>query len=1054
MAEKVEQRAVSVRIDGKEVTNSLKAISKATSDLYQQVSKLPKGTQEYEDKLQELERSRAILNEHKKEVNGIKDAWLKNVPAIKEAIGAAAGLFAIDQIVSYTQKVYALGSELDNISRNKISVLKEQLAGVNAEAKKNAKEIGLAQEQYVGLATGVTAFLQSQRFSRAEAAKMSTEIVNLSGVLAQFEGGGIAKTQEALEAIKGAFAEDVEQLAKFNIAISENVVQAKMMELGLNNANAAAQQHGRGMIILKMIMEGAKAQNEAFTGSAEGMVRAQARIDAMLQSISNNLAKFFIPLFEKTLTVITPVIEYLGELSEKLQGITNPAKAASEAFFDQKEKVSQLDKKLPDLLKKYDDLSSKSKLNKKEQTLLKDVIVQIGEIVPTTKLEVDKYGKALSINANNAREFMKAQKTLSEYLQKDAIQEEERRNKDLKYRQQVAKQRVEDINAGKIVGEAGIFGVDYTKDLDAKSKAVQKYSVELAAATKDLEGSELNLKRLRGEPLVETKSPDNVDMSGKSPLDKKKEDETKNNLKKLREAVANHNADIQALDTANEAQAVARIQEKYRKDIELAQSLEKVKGKIGSEAHKLKVELEKQRDAEILDIYNDSLNKTLDSLEKHLDDANLKRLTDAEREAQQIADKYAKDIESARRIEGDIYNAKENERARAHEIRLQLEATRDQEIKDAQAIRDAQTLQKEADESAKFIEERRKGREALQKQIKEELNNPLENQGNNPNETENQFLLRIQSAQALERAQLKAHFEELLRLAEDYGIDTAGLKEKQKLQEQAIDEKYKNLTLKRQIEENQKRLQAYGTLFNELGGLASAFGDLMGAQGEQQSSFQKVLTLAQIAFDTASAISALTAHSEKNPANSATFGLAGTIQFATGFARIITNIGKAKQVLTTAPKVKQKFDGGEVIGEQDGKSYNPYFAGEAQTGMVRKPTLFLTGEGNVPEYVIAGPELQMPEIANFIPFIEAKRRQRVRGFADGGAVSDTAATNSTPQYSNKNDVGTSISHEKVLMQMADVLEQMKNALNNGVIFTFEHLVELGKMQGVLDDVRR
>ena len=38
MAEKIEQRSVSVRIDGKDVTNSLRAISKATSDLYQEVS--------------------------------------------------------------------------------------------------------------------------------------------------------------------------------------------------------------------------------------------------------------------------------------------------------------------------------------------------------------------------------------------------------------------------------------------------------------------------------------------------------------------------------------------------------------------------------------------------------------------------------------------------------------------------------------------------------------------------------------------------------------------------------------------------------------------------------------------------------------------------------------------------------------------------------------------------------------------------------------------------------------------------------------------------------
>ena len=1060
MAEKVEQRSVSVRIDGKEVENSLKKISKATSDLYHEVSKLPRGTEEYKDKLQELQRSRLILEAHKKEVQGIEQAWYKNIPAIQGAIAAAAGLFAIDQIVTYTQKLYTLGSELDNIARKSFFVLKDQLAAVNAEAKKNATEIGLAREQYVGLATDVTAFLQSQKFTRAEAAKMSTEVVNLSGVLSQFQGGGLAKTEEALEAIKGAFAEDVEQLAKFNIAISENVVQVKMQELGLDKANAAAQQHGRGMIILKMIMEGAKAQNEAFTGSADGMVRSQARIDAMLQSISNNLAKFFIPLFEKTLTVIAPVVEYLGELSEKLAALVHPAKAASEAFFDQKEKVKDLERNINPLINRYESLTSKSKLNKTEQIQLKEAIEKLGVAVPNAVIEVDKYGRALSINIGAVKDFMTAQQKLAEYLGKDAIQKEEEHKKAIQEKYRVAKQFQDNIISGKLTGEVKFLShISYKNDPTAKENALKKHRDEMATFQKELDGIDLNLKRLRGEPIAETQYSDVVDMSGKSPADKKKENDILQQLKKLREAIANHNADVRALDADNEAQAVARIQEKYRKDIELAQSLEKQKGQIGSEAHRLRVTLETLRDAEILDIYQDSLDTTLDALEKHLDDANLKRLTADEQEAQQIAKKYDKDIEAARRIEQDTTHAREAERQKAHQLRLQLEATRDKEIQDAQALRTAQALQKEAEETAKFTSEREKGRKDLQKQIQDELNKPLENEGNNPDETPPQYMQRILSAQALEKQQLKAHFEELLTLAEEYGINTTALREKQKLQEQAIDEKYKNLTLKRQVEENQKRLQAYGTLFNELGGLASAFGDLMATQGEQQSGFQKLMTLAQIAFDTAAAISALTAHSEKNPGNATTFGVAGAIQFAAGFARIIANIGKAKDVLKTAPRVKQKFDGGEVIGEQDGKTYNPFFAGEAQTGLVKKPTLFLTGEGNVPEYVIAGPELKMPEVANFIPFLEAKRRQRVRGFADGGAVSDIPFSDTPPQYRSPSrqyaspNPTSSTLNEKVLVQMADLLSEMKKTLNNGVVFTFEHLVELGKMQGVVEEVR-
>jgi hypothetical protein len=1061
MAEKIEKRSVSVRIDGKEVENTLKSITKKTNELYQEVSKLPQGTQAYIDKLEEYHKAKDLQTAHRKEVAGIKQAWYDNIPAIKDYMAVAAGVFAIDQIVDYGKALYNTAKEIDNIARKSVSVLKEQLAGVNAEAKENARDIGLAREQYVGLATDVTAFLQSQKFTRAEAARMSTEVINLSGVLGQFSGGGKEKTIEALDAIKGAFAEDVEQLAKFNIAISENVIQTKMLEMGLDKANAAVQQKARGMIILEMITKGAKAQTEAFSGSADGMVRSQARVEAMLQTIENNLAKFFIPLFEKALNVITPFVETLGDFSEVLGDIVNPSKAASEAFYEQKEKVRQLDEKLPSLLQKYDHLSSKSKLNKTEQTKLKDVIQQIGEIVPTAKIEIDKYGNALKINAGNAREFLAAQKTLSEYLNKDAIAAEEKNIKQLEYNQLVAKRFVENINTGKIIGSSGPFGANYLKDNEAKLKAVKKFTDDLNVATKDLEGAKINLKRLRGEPLTETKYEDKVDMSGESLFDKKKREKTENdtlkNLQKLREIIAAHNAYVAALDADNEAQAVARIREKYRKDIELAESLEKEKGKVGEEAHKLKLQLQTQRDAEISNIYNDALDKQLDALEKHLDDANLKNISADEREAQQIYDKYQKNIEAAKRVEIDRFGATELERSRAHTLRLGLEAARDKEIEDARSLRAANASQKEMEESAKFLAQRQKERDDLKKQIENEINKPLENQGDNPNETTPQYLVRIQSAQALEKEQLRLHFEELLRLADDYGINTAGLREKQKQQEASIDAKYQALTIKRQQEEHVKKVQAYGQLYGELGNLATSFGELVGAEGERSAQFQKVMTLAQIAFDTASAISSLTKYSEANPANAVTGGIAGTIQFVSGLARIITNIAKAKQVLSTGPVVKQKFDGGPVVGEQDGETYYPHYAGNASTGMVNRPTLFqsssgtpfLTGEKYISEYVIAGPELKLPGMPNFLGYIEAKRKQRVRGFMDGGSVEPSAMA------STVSNIGSNIAPSGAFpwSELMSILMLCKEAFDKGIIMRYEDIIEFERMQRKLNDAR-
>lgn len=74
-------------------------------------------------------------------------------------------------------------------------------------------------------------------------------------------------------------------------------------------------------------------------------------------------------------------------------------------------------------------------------------------------------------------------------------------------------------------------------------------------------------------------------------------------------------------------------------------------------------------------------------------------------------------------------------------------------------------------------------------------------------------------------------------------------------------------------------------------------GELFIGQQYKQTAIGKTIALAQIAIDTAKAISSLTAASEANPTNSVTYGLAGAAQFVAGLARITGNVLQAKRVL-------------------------------------------------------------------------------------------------------------------------------------------------------------
>lgn len=99
--------------------------------------------------------------------------------------------------------------------------------------------------------------------------------------------------------------------------------------------------------------------------------------------------------------------------------------------------------------------------------------------------------------------------------------------------------------------------------------------------------------------------------------------------------------------------------------------------------------------------------------------------------------------------------------------------------------------------------------------------------------------------------------------------------------------------------------QAKIAQYQEIGNLANELSNIIG----QNTAVGKALALSQIAIDTGVAISSLTRNSEANPANAATSGIAGAIQFASGLIRIIANIKKAKDLLSQA-KVPAKGGSG------------------------------------------------------------------------------------------------------------------------------------------------
>jgi hypothetical protein len=251
-----------------------------------------------------------------------------------------------------------------------------------------------------------------------------------------------------------------------------------------------------------------------------------------------------------------------------------------------------------------------------------------------------------------------------------------------------------------------------------------------------------------------------------------------------------------------------------------------------------------------------------------------------------------------------------------------------------------------AEEEAKAILEAAKAAQAA----RDEFLNTLEG-------IENSYYDRGKSKRDLELQAVKDHFFQLLETARQYGEDTTILEEEQRLRLQEINAKFdaeeaakrkaaveqaaaamseiQKKQIAEEVEKQKNKTEALLSLEQSLYSSLAGVGELFIKDQKKLEQFQKAQALVQIGIDTAKAISALVAASQQNPANGVSGGLAGAVQFASGLAMILTNVAKAKQLLTS-PSASVGGGGGGMASSSSSSSQaiQPSFSlfGQANVG--------------------------------------------------------------------------------------------------------------------------
>lgn len=411
---------------------------------------------------------------------------------------------------------------------------------------------------------------------------------------------------------------------------------------------------------------------------------------------------------------------------------------------------------------------------------------------------------------------------------------------------------------------------------DAKNKRVAAIDQEIRMA--QLEGKSTYKLELEKQRLIKATAYAYAkayqmriqNMVASGDYDAKELADLKSKLKEQRTLMSTSNNEIQYIKKQHQVEGQKKEDEAHKKSVE-----------AGKEANKKRIEAQKE------------YAKNREEVARMIEDANLALMKDGEeKEIASINLKYKRVIEETNK----------NLKYTDEERKIIVKQLADQQAQELDKI--------EADKKAKEDARRQEAK------VKEQ-------------ETYNEFLSRYEAQQtAIEDAQLTAEEREvnavrdkyftLLTEAQKYGEDTKAIEEQIAKETADIQKKYALQSIE-QAKNKRDALLNFATDVNEG---VKQLGNIFINDQKKLEKFQKASALVQIAIDTAKAISSLVATSQANPLNAVTGGAAGIAQYASGIVQILTNVAKAKALLSN-PSASASGGGGASASPTSSSSVTP-----------------------------------------------------------------------------------------------------------------------------------
>ena len=391
---------------------------------------------------------------------------------------AAKGFVAV-QLVSYLKNI---GTNAYN-TRKEFARYEATLKNVTGSGKEASQIMRTLQNLAADTPASVAEWTEAYIKLVNRGIKPTTSELTALGDIATSQGKSLDQFVEAfLDALTG----ENERLKEFGITAQKNGETTAFTFKGITTEVENNDQAIKNYIISLGQLQGVQGSMATQMNELAGL---ESNLGDQMDSIYNKIGKKLEPMIKS----------FMGTLGNLMGTLSSALDSANDSYEQQKEKVVTLYSEYSPLLDRYDQLKAKTNLSNAEQQKLNSIINKITNAIPGVVTEVGKYGEALGISSEKAREFIENQKTLLKYMNRDAISEEEKRLEEYKKKYENARQ-AQQAGGVYVTSSASITGYS-TSFFDNSPQTLKRIDEDVKKYGDLIKGSEALLEELRGDSL-------------------------------------------------------------------------------------------------------------------------------------------------------------------------------------------------------------------------------------------------------------------------------------------------------------------------------------------------------------------------------------------------------------------------------------------------------------------------------------------------------------------------------------------------------------------------